>query len=54
MVRPVPTPISAALLASGLMASGSAPVSTMVISSEPRSPSRMTTEPSDLPLVRML
>ena len=48
-------PITAALFAPGLSASGSAPVSTMVISSEPRVPSRsMLIEPSDLPLVRML
>ena len=48
-------PITAAAFASGLSASGSAAVSTMVISSEPRSPSRSRLiEPSDLPLVRRL
>ena len=36
MVRPVPMPITAALFACGLSASGIAPVSTMVISSVPR------------------
>ena len=40
VVRPVPMPITAALLVSGLSASGSAAVSTMVISSVPRSPPR--------------
>ena len=55
MVSPVPMPITAAVFASGLSASGTAPVSTMVISSEPRAPSRSRLiEPSDLPLVRML
>jgi hypothetical protein len=57
VVRPVPMPITAALFASGLSASGSAPVSTMVISSVPRSdsaPPWRLIEPSDLPLVRML
>ena len=51
-------PITAALLACGLSASGIAPVSTMVISSEPGvrppAPPLITIEPSDLPLVRML
>ncbi len=57
VVRPVPMPITAALFASGLSASGTAAVSTMVISSEPRSLASvpvMLIEPSDLPLVRML
>ena len=48
-------PITAAVFASGLSASGTAPVSTIVISSLPRSPSGFRLiEPSDLPLVRML
>ena len=51
-------PITAALFACGLMASGIAPVSTIVISSEPAvcppGPSTIVIEPSDLPLVRML
>ena len=58
MVRPVPMPITAALFACGLSASGIAPVSTMVISSVPRclppGPSVIVIEPSDFPLVRML
>jgi len=57
VVSPVPMPITAALRASGLSASGRAAVRTMVISSVPRSSARTAsrlTEPSDLPLVRML
>jgi len=51
----VPMPITAAVFASGLIASGTAPVSTMVISSEPRAPCGFRLiEPSDLPLVRIL
>jgi len=55
VVRPVPMPITAAVRIWGRSASGSAPVSTMVISSVPRVPpgSRLM-EPSDLPLVRRL
>ena len=55
MVRPVPMPITAALFALGLERKRQRALSTMVISSEPRVPSRfMLIEPSDLPLVRML
>ena len=48
-------PITARVRVSGLSASGSAAVSTMVISSVPRWPAgSMLIEPSDLPLVRRL
>ena len=54
VVSPVPTPMTAARFASGLKARGSAPVSTIVISSEMRGPGFMLIAPSDLPLVRRL
>ena len=52
VVSPVPMPMIATRFASGLCASGTAAVSTIVTSSEIRAPSSRLIAPSDLPLVR--